>query len=45
MNQEYFSITLTYSSIVDKNGGRLSLNQAKGVYEYIHDYAFTTSSE
>lgn len=44
-SEEYFSITLTYSSIVDKNGGRLSFESGKkGVYEYIHDYAFTTSS-
>ena len=44
-SEEYFSITLTYSSIVDKNGGRLTFESGKkGVYEYIHDYAFTTSS-
>lgn len=42
--EEYFSIALTYQRVVDKNGGGLNFRSNNEAYEYIHDYAFTTSS-
>lgn len=42
--EKYFSIALTYQRVVDKNGGGLNFRSNNEAYEYIHDYAFTTSS-
>lgn len=42
--EEYFSIALTYQRVVDENGEDLVFGSNNQAYEYIHDYAFTTSS-
>lgn len=42
--EEYFPIALTYQRIVDKNDKDLIFRSNNEAYEYIHNYAFTTSS-
>lgn len=42
--EEYFSIALTYQRVVDENGEDLVFGSNNQAYEYIYDYAFTTSS-